>query len=31
VKDLADYEDSTSAWPVLLDEYVEFLEKLLSK
>jgi Cullin binding len=31
VKDLAEYEDSTSAWPVLLDEYVEFLEKLLSK
>jgi Cullin binding len=31
VKDLAEYEDSTSAWPVLLDEYVEFLERQLAK
>lgn len=31
VKDLAEYDDSTSAWPVLLDEYVEYLEKLLAK
>lgn len=28
VKDLAEYDDSTSAWPVLLDEYVEYLERL---
>jgi hypothetical protein len=26
VPDLKDYDESTSAWPVLLDEYVEYME-----
>lgn len=26
VKDLSTYDESQSAWPVLLDEYVEYLE-----
>jgi len=24
--DLAEYDESTSAWPVLIDEYVEYME-----
>mmetsp|Transcript_11568 Transcript_11568/g.24402 ORF Transcript_11568/g.24402 Transcript_11568/m.24402 type:complete len:270 (+) Transcript_11568:227-1036(+) len=27
VEDLATYDESSSAWPVLIDEYVEFMEK----
>ena len=26
VKDLSTYDESQSAWPVLIDEYVEYLE-----
>jgi len=28
VEDIADYDEATSAWPVLIDEYVEYMEKL---
>ena len=28
VEDVADYDEATSAWPVLIDEYVEYLEEL---
>jgi len=28
VKDLDNYDESTSAWPVMLDEYVEYMEAL---
>lgn len=31
VEDIADFDESTSAWPVLIDEYVEYLEKLEKK
>lgn len=27
VEDLSSYDESTSAWPVLIDEYVEFMEE----
>lgn len=30
-EDIADYDEATSAWPVLIDEYVEFMEKRGSK
>ena len=26
-EDLSSYDESTSAWPVLIDEYVEFMEE----
>lgn len=31
VTDLASYDESSSAWPVLIDEYVEFMEKKTKK
>ena len=31
VEDIADYDEATSAWPVLIDEYVEYLENLEKK
>jgi len=31
VEDIADYDEDTSAWPVLIDEYVEYLEELEKK
>ena len=31
VEDIADFDESMSAWPVLIDEYVEYLEKLEKK
>ena len=30
-EDLSTYDESTSAWPVMLDEYVEFMEERLKK
>lgn len=26
-EDLSNYDESSSAWPVLIDEYVEYMEK----
>ncbi|KAG7369972.1 cullin binding-domain containing protein [Nitzschia inconspicua] len=31
VPDLSQYDESSSAWPVLIDEYVEFMEELQKK
>lgn len=31
VPDLSSYDESTSAWPVLIDEYVEHMEELAKK
>lgn len=31
VKDLDSYDESTSAWPVMLDEYVEYMEECQKK
>jgi Cullin binding len=31
VPDLAAYDESSSAWPVLIDEYVEYMEGLAKK
>jgi len=28
VEDIDDYDEATSAWPVLIDEYVEYMEKM---
>ena len=30
-EDLSTYDESTSAWPVLIDEYVEFMEEQQKK
>ena len=30
-EDLSTYDESTSAWPVMLDEYVEYMEELQKK
>lgn len=30
-EDLGNYDESTSAWPVLIDEYVEYMEEKLKK
>eukprot|EP00527_Entomoneis_sp_CCMP2396_P006588 CAMPEP_0198144296 /NCGR_PEP_ID=MMETSP1443-20131203/14355_1 /TAXON_ID=186043 /ORGANISM="Entomoneis sp., Strain CCMP2396" /LENGTH=222 /DNA_ID=CAMNT_0043807659 /DNA_START=360 /DNA_END=1028 /DNA_ORIENTATION=+ len=31
VQDLSNYDESTSAWPVMIDEYVDFMEELQKK
>lgn len=30
-EDISDYDEATSAWPVLVDEYVEYMEKKQKK
>lgn len=30
-EDLSAYDEATSAWPVLIDEYVEYMEELQKK